>query len=686
MKPIPLALLLVAPALLSAAEPVVRDLGIPVKSVSWVRLHPGRALDPQPSLTAPGEQILDYTYGRGPNGRASLLASMGQNNGGLFVLDIDLATGHCRQFNAPSPAQQYPTDSFRSPHTGILYVATAYDGHLLRYDPAHPERKLEDLGSIDAQATFPTGLDEAPDGGIWIGSYPNCTITRYDPATGRFTQFGSLDPTDHYVCPLCGADGTIAALAINVHPHLVVLDPRTGAHHAVGPSISYENKSQYLQFFKGADGYLYLDTFAGKFRVRGMALEPVTYLPVAMPGVDATYRHQYQEMPTMPGGIIPAWADGEDGDGMFRTILLQSVRPSLPPRTLNLDWHGDGSNIFMIHQGPDGLIYGSSFLPEHMFRCAPDGSGMVDLGRCSWALGEAYTMGNFSDGTMAIASYVDARISIYDPRRPYHYGVTAADNPRDYGSLDEVGLRPIAMAIVPALQAPDGRKVPEKMWIGSLPYYGTWGGTLAWLDPKTRASASHRNLVPDCSPYSLLWLPDRQQLLVGMSIMAGTGASPRALRGSFVLWDPIADRPIYAGDFGVKALSDVLALAPAGGGLVYALLGHTNETAKIIGAQAAGPVRIALVDPVARRVIADTPLPADYGDLPEHDCQFCLGSGPDGVYGMTAHVLYRVKPGTATTEVVWRAPAGDQLEKPGPWIGRTFYFATGWRLRSLTLP
>jgi hypothetical protein len=371
---------------------------------------------------------------------------------------------------------------------------------------------------------------------------------------------------------------------------------------------------------------------------------------------------------------------------MFRKIILTSTRPAIPPRTLSLDWHGEGSNIFMIHRGPDGMIYGSSFLPEHMFRCGPDGGGMTDLGRCSGSLGEAYTMGNFSDGTMAIASYVNARISIYDPRRPYHYGATLADNPRDRGSLDKVGLRPIAMAIVPATDAPGGRTTGERMWIGSLPYYGTWGGTLAWLDPKTGQSASHRNLVPDCSPFSLLWMPAMRQLLVGMSVQAGTGASPKAKWGSFVIWDPVADGPLYTGDFGIRNLSDVLAMAPAGDGRVYALLGHTSDTAKALGPKIAGPMRLALVDPAARAVVSDTPLPADLGEMPEHDCQGCLFGGPDGVYGMTAHTLYRVKPGTCETEVVWRAPPGDQLDKPGPWIGRTFYFATGWRLRSLTLP
>ena len=49
-------------------------------------------------------------------------------------------------------------------------------------------------------------------------------------------------------------------------------------------------------------------------------------------------------------------------------------------------------------------------------------------------------------------------------------------------------------------------------------------------------------------------------------------------------------------------------------------------------------------------------------------------------------MLYRIKPGTCETEVVWRAPEGDQIDIPGPWIGRTFHFATAWRLRSLTLP
>ena len=336
----------------SAGEITVRDLGVPVKAVNWVRLHPGR----------------------GPDGKPSLLASMGQNNGGLFVLDIDLATGHCRQFNAPSLKMQYPTAAFRSPRSGALYVGEHSTGHLLRYDPAHADRGLEDLGVIDGEhATFPTGITEAPDGSLWIGAYPDCTLTRFEPATGKFTRFGSMDDTDKYLYPLCGADGTIAAIAKVVHPHLVVFDAKTGAHKTVGPVTSPDDKTQRVQLSKGLDGLLYLDTHMGKFRVSGMELVPVDYLPAEMPGIHATYKHGYQEVLPMPDGMIAMWEDGEDGAGTFHKVRLASTKPTVETRVIPLDWKGGGSNLFVLHRGLDGNLYGSSFLPEHIFRCAPDG-------------------------------------------------------------------------------------------------------------------------------------------------------------------------------------------------------------------------------------------------------------------------------------------------------------------------
>jgi hypothetical protein len=660
---LPFILMTASPATTPANPITVRDLGVPVKAVNWIRLHPGRGAD----------------------GKPSLLATMGQNNGGLFVLDIDLATGHCRQFNAKSPAQQYPISAFRSPRSGILYVGSHTDGHLLRYDATHPERGLEDLGVIDGdQAIFPTGITEAPDGTLWIGGYPGCGLTHYDPATGEFKRLGSLDPEDKYLYPLAGSDGSLAAMTKFTHPHIVAVDPATGARQTIGPVLDPEDKTQRLLLYKGLDGHLYLDTHEGKFRIAGLKLEPVTFLPPAMPGIHATYKHTYQEVLPMPDGLIAAWADGEDGAGLYKKLLLTSTNPTVAPRTLDLDWDGGGSNIFSIHLGADGNLYGSSFLPEHLFRTAPDGSGMVNLGRCSVMMGEAYAFANFADGSMILTSYPKSHISLFDPKKPYRFGTDATANPRDIGRLDEIGIRPVGLAVVPALTKADNTRVPERAWVGSLPDYGLYGGTLAWVDPQTGAHSSHRSLVTDCSPVSILWLPKSKELLVGMSTESGTGTKIRATHGAFVVWDPIEDRQLYAGDFGIADLGSVQAFAPAANGLVYALIANNRFAEDTMGAPKIHP-RLALVDPAAHKVVAIAPLAADLGVTPVHT-QFTIFPGPGGVYGITEKALYRIKAGTCDTEIVWRAPEGDQIDIPGPWIGRTFYFATAWRLRALTLP
>ena len=160
---------------LAVSDP--RDLGIPVKGVSWVRLHPGQTAD----------------------GQASLLASMSQNNGGLFVIDIDLQTGHCRQFPVHNRRDStFTPAAYRSLRTGMLYIGSAWDAHLHRFDANNPERGIEDLGRIDpGDVIFPTGITESADGAIWIGSCNNARLVKFDPATGRFTQFGPMDAVDN---------------------------------------------------------------------------------------------------------------------------------------------------------------------------------------------------------------------------------------------------------------------------------------------------------------------------------------------------------------------------------------------------------------------------------------------------------------------------------------------------------
>lgn len=663
-------LLLVLPQLevMAANNPEARDLGIPVKGVSWVRLHPGQTADGAPSL----------------------LATMSQTNGGLFVIDIDLDTGHCTQYAVQDRKNSsFSSATFRSLQTGILYIGSAWDGHFHQFDPAHPQKGIEDLGRIAQGVTFPTGISEAPDGAIWIGAYPGARLTKFEPKSGTFTPYGRMDESEQYLYPLAGDDGSLAALVRVVRPHLVAIDPETGAHLEIGPSITDTlDKSQHLRFYKGTDRRLYLDSHTGKYRIEGTLLVPVNHLPDPMAGIHAAGEHRYQNPLIMPGGWQAHLMDdgGGKGSGVPRRILLSNTDPLVASRILSLDWVGGGSNVHVIALGPDGMLYGSSYLPNLLFRASPDGSRIDQLGQHTFATGQAYSAISL-DQKMYFASYPQARLSVYDPKLPLSFGIEEGDNPRDLGRLDDVGYRPNAM-----IASPDG-----KLWIGSGPDYGLRGGTLAWYDPKTGQKASHRSIVPDMSPASLLWLPESEEILVGMSIEAGTGATITEFEGAFALWDPTSDSLAWSGDFGIEGLADVTSLALADDGLVYALIGRGDHVVSA-GAPEIAP-RIALIDTRSRTLVSSAWLPDEFGPLSWHGSH-SLRIGPGGfVYGATGYCIFRIEPGTCQVERIWQldppekrsgawhtALSPNTIDVVGPIVGNEFFFATGWLLRSITLP
>jgi hypothetical protein len=235
--------------------------------------------------------------------------------------------------------------------------------------------------------------------------------------------------------------------------------------------------------------------------------------------------------------------------------------------------------------------------------------------------------------------------------------------------------------------------------MGSVPDYGLIGGTLASYDPASGAWKSHRAIVPDTSPAALLYLPELKQILVGLSAEAGTGVTQlKRLGGTFALWDPAGDKLVWSGDLGIDQLADVTSLAPAGNGLVYALIGRGDH----ILAQGAPEItpRLALIDPGRRRLVSSAWLPADFGPL-AWTGMHALRVGPGGVvYGATGYCIFRIKPGTCEVERIWQklykakrdsvvwinSADPNVIDVVGPIIGNQFYFATGWRLRALTLP
>lgn len=604
-----------------------REVAVPVKSVAHVQVFPGQHADGSPAL----------------------YATMGQVGAPFFVIDIDLASGHCTKYGAGLRFAREAVSALWSDRHRCLYAGSCYTGHLHRFDPARG--CLEDLGPINPEgqaAIFPCSMDEGPDGMLYIGSYNGCDLTRFDPATGVFTRFGRMDPVDMYLYVRCGADGTIAGLVKMTHPHVIVFDPASGTHRTVGPIGDTQAGETDIGLITGADGLLYITGAAGNYRLQGMGATPVTAVPAPQPD------------PSLPGGITYRWLD----EDIFEYRQLEIADPAGETRVLRLDWEGDGTDIMICQAGPDGLLYGSSMLPEHLFRFDPATGTSVDLGACSTSGGEAYSLASL-DGMLYIGSYPGAKLSIYDPARPYRFGLDADANPREVGSPDEISYRPRAMVAGPA----------GKVWMAAQPTYGTWGGTLSSYDPATGRFTSHRHILPDCSGEALTWLKEDGLLLMGFSIEGGTGAQPRATRAGLALWDPHRDAEVWQGDLGleIRSVEDLLAI---GHGRAYALIIPPGE-----GALPA----LHLLDLRARRSVAAQELAC-----PPHGhtlwTSHALVTHGRYLYGATVHGIFRAPLGTVEVEPLWEIHEDYGPSGGGAIIGNTWYFPNGHRLLAVELP
>jgi streptogramin lyase len=579
----------------------VETIGIPVKAVTHVALRVGLNRDRKPQI----------------------YSAMAQNAANFILLVIDPETGAFRQIVPEGKDNNYPNKPLMS-RTGRLYIGAAYSGHLFYFDPE--KDAVIDAGLIHEGSTFPCGLDEDASGRIWIGSYGDADLTSYDPRTGVFKGYGRMDDVDMYNSPMVNADGLISNVIATTRPHIVVLDPKTGEKKTVGP-VAVKGKDEF-EVRKGPDKRVYIESSLGNFRIVGFKAVPVGKVPERQPAAP-----QY-------GIASVSFVDGPDL--LFRKLEVKKADGT--SRVFDLNWEGAGTEIFVLHQGPDGLLYGSSILPEHLFLYDHASGEMRDFGRCTLSTGEAYSMANLG-GKLYIMSYTGAHISVYDPAKPYSFHETGESNPRDLGRIDDVSYRPRS-----SLAGPLGR-----LWVASVPDYGMWGGPLSTYDPATDTKKAYYRIAGDASCYTLADLPKLGLIAVGTTIQGGSGTQPKVDQATLFLWDYQAEKKAWEGPFEhpVEALN-ALATGPDGRLWGTVVSGDKGE--------------LFVFDPAAKKFTGRLELPS--GKPLDLGLQF----GPDGrLYGFTKTCIYKVNPKTMKLETVVTPEKG--ISVAGPIIGKDIYFA-----------
>lgn len=620
--------------------------------------------------------------GKDGRGRECLYAVMGQesNKADMFVLQIAIETGACRRFNPPPGISGARPCVWSERHQKLFIGASKLEplpsqdsGWLLYFDPREDRIKLAGGGVLCAgKNESPVSVAEGSDGTIYVGCYPDCDLFAYDPTADRVRVCGSMDDYDVYFYVACGRDGTVAGLTRCARPHVVVFDPKTGAHRAVGPVADTDKGQGQVALQQGGDGLLYIVSHEGTFRVEGMDIIPAAKAPDPMPS------------PALADGSRFRFLDGY-GEKGHAWRIIEIRHPDGSQQVLRLNYEADGTGIYIVRPGPDGLIYGSSILPMHFFTANPQTGELKDYGACSTASGEAYSMDWF-EGKLYFCVYTHALLCVYDPKKPYSFSALREengelvvspghwdpsgnlgfqfgpdDNPRQLGRMDNVAFRSRDMVAGPA----------GKIWVVSIPDYGMWGGTLSWYDPKAnRFGGAHRHLYQDCSPISITHMREEDLLLMGFSIYGGSGTRPRARTTGLMAWDPQADREAWRGDLGLEAVG-IMDVHAMGRGLVYAIIHPYPDT--VLHAD------LVLLDPLKEKIVSRTRLDTVAG----WPLEVSFVNDARYLYGLTRRGVYRVPLGTTEVEMLWRAEPEHDLTAAGALLDGVYYFGALARLQSV---
>ncbi|GAA1601568.1 hypothetical protein GCM10009789_64730 [Kribbella sancticallisti] len=496
--------------------------------------------------------VMEGAFGREADGRDVVYAVPAGENARLNVVDV-----HSRQLvrTVPLPgaagawAITVATD-------GSVYVGSYANAHLYRYRPE--TGTVTDLGQPIPGESSMYGLTSGKDGTVYAGTYPNAHAFKYDPATDEVTDYGSLDPVQQYARAAVydpDHDALFVGLA-TPQAKLIRIDLATGEKQDLTPpgltakdfqDLDYANNRVFgnatsrLVVFDATTGQQvsFTDTTTGNL---------VTDYPIGARGVSAAG----------PGGVYftnnlaltrydPATDTvGPVGSGVRITRgaaigygwITDNGKPMLyglggnysggtwryDPQTGVLEqWSSPFQYVpvALMHTIADpttGKVFLNAFLNGSTGAYDPVTGRLALTARQGQV--EGWSWG--PDGKLYVGVYPYGRVSIWDPHVP-----ESPTNPLPLFSLVDSHLQNRPVSVAPTR---------NRVYVGTTPGYGEYGGALTIYDLTSGALAVHRNIVPDQTIASVL--PTGPNLWAGSSIESGQGTEPRATEAHLIRVDP----------------------------------------------------------------------------------------------------------------------------------------------------
>ena len=500
------------------------------------------------------------------NSQASLAASPG-GRAGMFYMPYFSTTGGAlvgihpdsgEHIDIPLPSKGGYGVAVGA--DGAVYVGGVHPGNLYRFDPSTSQ--LENLGGSQFGGSYIWACSTSPDRKkIYAACYPTAGVLEYDTQHRRMRYLGRMDQKEQYARSICTDEEGKVWIGIGTHADLVVWDPRTETSQAVLPGTYKHNSCCYS--VEASGGYVFAELlYDHKHPIYNSTTKEIVTVLDAPPdglaymtargGHDGCFYlsaslsgtlYRYQVGDSEPKPLVP---------GLGQTAIVREDRYAYAIDDQDFVYYDmvdkkellrrrmtqakDGMALQTLASGPDGKVYGSTYINMHMFAVEPEDGRIRDLGKVVRWGGQVDSMRAGRDGKICMGSYAYAVISVYDPTQPWKVGTGADCNPREIGPLGSGQYRTRCITL-----GPDGM-----IYVGSIPSYNSDpSGAFSRVNPRTGEVRTWQDLVPGGAV---------NHLAVDERYVYAAGG------GKFFVFDPALARVVLTIDLPVSAM----VLAPSG--------------------------------------------------------------------------------------------------------------------------
>ncbi len=440
---------------------------------------------------------------------------------------------------------------------GRIYAVGSPKIH--RYDPATQE--ITDLGRYcETESTsFTLCIDEKDN--VYIGTYPNAKIIKFDAVTETFEDWGNVREGAQYIRTIAYHKGYLYCGTYGTPPgHMVRVNVSNPADKKVFDAPTY------VEYDPAKIGFYYESNVAGDLIINNVQTQygysMFAFDTTTQDWVDFGKDINYTGLYTTPPLDGKAYFIQRYGNWMCLDVNTKEVTdigwkpdtkysiwggdwvelkgyPDFPGKTfvtLDLNVAGSSALVFLNFETKKLMVWDDLDLQGSYqnFLCLenmPDGGIFVagaGASRCySWhpETGEEaiFESGQVEgsvayNGKLYIGDYTNARIEVYDPTQP-----PSADNPYQFTMITGQD-RPFAM------EAADG-----KIFGGTIAEYGTRTGAIFIYDLEKQELHEEINLINNQSVMGLAYTDG--MLYGSTTIHGGLGSEPTEKEAKIFIYD-----------------------------------------------------------------------------------------------------------------------------------------------------